>query len=355
MKDNATMYFMIAITSAVAFTAIGTELAIGNEDLARATHPFAFTYTSTSGNQQEEEHIAEIKKQLTASKFSYHVAAISPKFTENKYTLIKLTEYNQFAELFGRETEKLDTDQEIILVPTSVTQKEKYVKGKEIPPQLHLVQGNLDMTLKVKKAIPHLTLPIQDKVATIVVSDSLYDKFPNKENSIVKKRYGFVVDNWKKTKIITKKLEIQIGTTDQHSFESLYYNWITSKQQSGIFLIVSAFIGIVFFTFATSVLYFRLYADLERDQKQYEMIAKVGLSRKELKKIVTCQLILMFFLPILLAMIHSGVAFMALQSLVDFSVLKSAVLVFLAFLSIQSVYFFTVRRHYLQKLYKKIM
>ncbi|PEN81027.1 ABC transporter permease [Bacillus cereus] len=359
MKDNATMYFMIAITSVVAFTAIGTELAIGNEDLARATHPFAFTYTSTSGNQQEEEHIAEIKKQLTASKFSYHVAAISPKFTENKYTLIKLTEYNQFAELFGRETEKFDTDQEIILVPTSVTQKEKYARGKEIPPQLHLVQGNLDMTLKVKKAIPHLTLPIQDKVATIVVSDSLYDKFPNREGSIVKKRYGFVVDNWKKTKMITEKLEAQIGSTDMvnshHSFESLYYNWIISKQQSGIFLIVSACIGIVFFTFATSLLYFRLYADIERDQKQYEMIAKVGLSRKELKKIVTRQLVLMFFLPILLAVIHSGVAFMALQSLVDFSILKSSVLVFLAFLSIQSIYFFTVRGCYLQKLYKKIM
>ncbi|MGR3775897.1 FtsX-like permease family protein [Bacillus paramycoides] len=360
MKDNATMFFMLAIISAVAFTGIGTCLAMGNKGLIEMTNPFAFTYTSTNGNQHEEEHIAEIEKQLTASKFSYHVEAISPKFTENNYTLIKLTEYNRFAKLFGRETEKLDNDQEIILVPTSVTQKEKYAKGIGFPPQLDLVQGNSDMTLKVKKAIPHLTFPIQNSV-TIVVSDSLYDKFPNidtEDGSIIKKKYGFVVDNWEKTKMITKKLEAQLESTEMvnssHSFESLYSDWISSKQKNGILLIVSVLVGIVFYTFAASLLYFRLYADLEREQKQYEMIAKVGLSRKELKKIVTRQLILMFFLPIMLAVIHSGVAFMALQRLVDFSVLKTSVLVFLAFLSIQSVYFFTVRWRYLQKLYKTI-
>ncbi|MED0872831.1 ABC transporter permease [Bacillus mobilis] len=361
MKDNATMFFMLAIISAVAFTGIGTCLAMGNKGLIEMTNPFAFTYTSTNEDQHEEEHVAEIKKQLTASKFSYHVEAISPKFTENNYTLIKLTEYNRFAKLFGHEAETLDNDQEIILVPTSVTQKEKYAKGKGIPPQLDVAQGNSDLTLKVKKAIPHLTLPIQ-KSATIVVSDSLYDKFPNIDTGygpIVKKRYGFVVENWEKTKMITKNLEAQLENTEMvnptHSFESLYSEWISSKQKNGVLLIVSVLVGIVFFTFAASLLYFRLYADLEREQKQYEMIAKVGLSRKELKKIVTRQLILMFFLPILLAIIHSGVAFMALQRLVDFSVLKTSIIIFLAFLFIQSVYFFTVRWRYLQKLSKKIM
>ncbi|PGS77497.1 ABC transporter permease [Bacillus cereus] len=361
MKDNATMFFMLAVISAVAFTGIGTCLAMGNKGLIEMTNPFAFTYTSISGNPHEEEHIEEIKKELTTSKFSYHVEAISPKFTENNYTLIKLTEYNRFANLFGCKTEKLDNDQEIILVSTSVTQKEKYARGKGIPPQLDLMQGNSYMTLKVKKAIPHLIFPIQNS-ATIVVSDSLYDKFPNidiEDGPIVKKKYGFVVDNWEKTKIITKKLESQIGRIDMknshYSFESLYSNWISSKQQNGILLIVSVLVGIVFFTFAASLLYFRLYADLEKEQKQYEMIAKVGLSRKELKRIVTRQLILMFFLPIILAVVHSGVAFVALQRLVDFSVIQTSITVFLVFLSIQSVYFFTVRWRYLQKLYKKIM
>lgn len=57
------------------------------------------------------------------------------------------------------------------------------------------------------------------------------------------------------------------------------------------------------------------------------MIAKVGLSRLELKKIVSRQLILLFFLPIVIAITHSVVAFMALQRLANFSVLGISVIV----------------------------
>lgn len=53
----------------------------------------------------------------------------------------------------------------------------------------------------------------------------------------------------------------------------------TSADAAGIILIVSGLIGIVFFTFAASWTYFSLYADLERDEAQYRMIGKMGLSR----------------------------------------------------------------------------
>ncbi|MFV1452901.1 ABC transporter permease [Bacillus mycoides] len=362
MKDNATMFFMLAIVSAVAFTGIGTCLAMGNKGLTEMTNPFAFTYTSLGENAQEEEHITEIKKQLTRSNFSYQVAVTNPKFTENNLVLIKVSEYNKFAKIFGYEMEKIDNDQEAIIVPSIISQKEKYARGKDIPEKIDVVQENLEMSLRVKKAVPHIVLP-NSIGAIIVVSDFLYDKIPNRKTEddsyVMKSQYGFVVENWEKSRVVTKKLEATMGNNNSvqahHYFKALYSEWISSKQENGILLIVSVLVGIVFFTFAASLLYFRLYADLEREQQQYEMIAKVGLSRKELKKIVTRQLILMFFLPIIIAIIHSGVAFIALQQLIDYSVLKISILIILAFISIQSVYFFTVRWRYLQRLYKKIM
>ncbi|EJS07750.1 FtsX-like permease family protein [Bacillus mycoides] len=362
MKDNATMFFMLAIVSAVAFTGIGTCLAMGNKGLTEMTNPFAFTYTSLGENAQEEEHITEMKKQLTRSNFSYQVAVTNPKFTENNLVLIKVSEYNKFAKIFGYEMEKIDNDQEAIIVPSIISQKEKYARGKDIPEKIDVVQENLEMSLRVKKAVPHIVLP-NSIGAIIVVSDSLYDKIPNRKTEddsyVMKSQYGFVVENWEKSRVVTKKLEETMGNHNSgqahHYFKALYSEWISSKQENGILLIVSVLVGIVFFTFAASLLYFRLYADLEREQQQYEMIAKVGLSRKELKKIVTRQLILMFFLPIIIAIIHSGVAFIALQQLIDYSVLKISILIILAFISIQSVYFFTVRWRYLQRLYKKIM
>ncbi|MES5926827.1 ABC transporter permease [Bacillus cereus group sp. MG9] len=362
MKDNATMFFMLAIVSAVAFTGIGTCLAMGNKGLTEMTNPFAFTYTSLGENAQEEEHITEIKKQLTRSNFSYQVAVTNPKFTENNLVLIKVSEYNKFAKIFGYEMEKIDNDQEAIIVPSIISQKEKYARGKDIPEKIDVVQENLEMSLGVKKAVPYIVLP-NTIGAIIVVSDSLYDTIPNRKTEddsyVMKSQYGFVVENWEKSRVVTKKLEATMGNNNSvqahHYFKALYSEWIFSKQENGILLIVSVLVGIVFFTFAASLLYFRLYADLEREQQQYEMIAKVGLSRRELKKIVTRQLTLMFFLPLIIAIIHSGVAFIALQQLIDFSVLKMSILIILAFISIQSVYFFTVRWRYLQRLYKKIM
>ncbi|HDR7607854.1 FtsX-like permease family protein [Bacillus mycoides] len=362
MKDNATMFFMLAIVSAVAFTGIGTCLAMGNKGLTEMINPFAFTYTSLGENPQEGEHITEIKKQLTRSNFSYQVAVTNPKFTGNNLVLIKVSEYNKFAKIFGYEMEKLDNDQQTIIVPSIVSQKEKYARGKDIPEKIDVVQENLEMSLQVKKAVPYIVLP-NTIGAIIVVSDSLYDKIPNRKTEddsyVMKSQYGFVVENWEKSRVVTKKLEATMGNNNSvqahHYFKALYSEWIFSKQENGILLIVSVLVGIVFFTFAASLLYFRLYADLEREQQQYEMIAKVGLSRRELKKIVTRQLTLMFFLPLIIAIIHSGVAFIALQQLIDFSVLKMSILIILAFISIQSVYFFTVRWRYLQRLYKKIM
>lgn len=135
-------------------------------------------------------------------------------------------------------------------------------------------------------------------------------------------------------------------------FAALALQWLQAKQTNGLLLMASVLVGIVFFTFAASFIYFRLYTDLNRDQQQYKMISKMGLSRRELKRIVTRQLLIMFFLPIIVAVIHTAVAYTALQQLVDFSILNSSIVILISFVCIQILYFFITRWRYLQKLYK---
>ena len=67
--------------------------------------------------------------------------------------------------------EKLDNDQQTIIVPSIVSQKEKYARGKDIPEKIDVVQENLEMSLQVKKAVPYIVLP-NTIGAIIVVSDS---------------------------------------------------------------------------------------------------------------------------------------------------------------------------------------
>lgn len=78
----------------------------------------------------------------------------------------------------------------------------------------------------------------------------------------------------------------------------------------------------------------------------------MGLSKRELKGVVTRQLLIMFFLPIVVAVIHTAVAYIALQQLVDFSILNSSIIILISFVCIQILYFFMTRWRYLQKLYR---
>lgn len=208
---------------------------------------------------------------------------------------------------------------------------------------------------------------LQDtRVTIIIVPDAVYNQMiVDPENYYFEYIInGFIVKDWEKTKKVAenivaafhkdnKGINEHIIDNEKYTFSTLILTWIGMKQGFGLASIMSVLIGIVFFTFAASFLYFRLYTDLERNQQQYKMIVKVGLSKLELKKIVSRQLVLLFFLPIVIAITHSVVAFMALQKLADFSVLGSSVIVLVCFLVLQIIYFYFVRAQYLKKCIKQ--
>ncbi|KEK22794.1 ABC transporter permease [Bacillus gaemokensis] len=360
MKDNAVMFFIISIISAVSFTAIGISAALGNKELARMTNPYTFIYTSSKGNDFEKEHISEIKKKLEREKIDYKYAAASILYTENGIYVMKLSEYNALAKALSYETETLKREDEILLIPSWISQQQEFKDG-QFKNKIEVIHDDWMQTFHVKKALQRLVFPHEVRGILIAVKDSVYEKISsnapvNEAMPIERERiYGFVVEDWLQTKEISKQLNTEISPYKEeahYSFQTLTLDWLLAKQKNGLLFMVSVLVGIVFFTFAASFIYFRLYADLDRDQQQYKLISKMGLSKKELRKIITRQLVIMFFLPILVAIIHTSVAFIALQQLLDFSILNSSSVILISFLCIQIVYFFVTRWRYLQRLYK---
>ncbi|MBJ8029029.1 ABC transporter permease [Bacillus cereus group sp. N21] len=358
MKDNAMMFFIVSIISAVAFTAIGTTAALGNKELSRMTNPYTFTYMSFEGNKMVNEHLSTIKKHLNDANIPYRLASASTKYTESNISIMKLSEYNDLAKALGYQTEKLGREDEILLVPGWIAQKQEFKDG-EFKKEIEVIHADWMKTFHVKKAVQNLVLPHEVGNTLIAVQDQVYDKVPfiaREDITMSKERiYGFVVDDWMRTKEISHQLNNILGRESGERsfyFEALTLQWLQAKQTNGLLLMASVLVGIVFFTFAASFIYFRLYTDLNRDQQQYKMISKMGLSRRELKRIVTRQLLIMFFLPIIVAVIHTAVAYTALQQLVDFSILNSSIVILISFVCIQILYFFITRWRYLQKLYR---
>ncbi|WP_144508420.1 ABC transporter permease [Bacillus mycoides] len=358
MKDNATMFFIVSIISAVAFTAIGTTAALGNRDLVRMTNPYTFLYVSFETDKEVNKNLSTIKKHLADANIPYRMASSSNKYTESNVYVIKLSEYNEFARALGYQQETIEKEDEILLIPGMVSQKQEFKNG-DYKKNIEVIQGDWTKTFRVKKAVENLVLPHDTRSIYIAVQDHVYDGIPvspdQDDIGDQNRTYGFVVDDWMKTKEISNQLNSIFEkdvSKDNFYFQALTLDLLSAKQTNGLLLMASVLVGIVFFTFAASFIYFRLYTDLDRDQQQYKMISKMGLSKRELKKVVTRQLLLMFFLPIVVAVIHTVVAYTALQQLVDFSILNSSIVILISFICIQVLYFFITRWRYLQKLYK---
>lgn len=90
--------------------------------------------------------------------------------------------------------------------------------------------------------------------------------------------------------------------------------------------------------------------DLDEDKQKFSSIAKMGLTVKELKKVLTRQTAILFFAPIIVALIHGAVALTALSNLFELNIFKESVMVFGVFLIIQIIYFFIVRFFYTKQI-----
>lgn len=371
MKDNAVMFFMVSVISASAFTGIGTMLAIADPGLSSMTNPYAFTYTNSWNTPEAEGDIRQIEETLVDHEVPYVKGSYTQLYENNTGSnIIKLSEYNYLAKALGYEERTLDTENGAFMTPSNLTARKELRKQVEqgfSPTQVDLEVENYHQQVQLSPPATEIVIPVDFKVDIYVVSDELFEKMKRAYNEFLElsedyysnKMTQFVVEDWMGTRAFAPELvnsiQEQPRTEGYFMFSALVVDWLNSKQTNGIILILSGLIGIVFFTFAASFTYFRLYADLERDEAQYRMIGKMGLSRPELRKIVTQQLLLMFFLPLLIALIHSSVAFVALQQLVDFSVMGYSLRIFFVFATMQILYFALVRWRYLRHMYSKLI
>lgn len=80
----------------------------------------------------------------------------------------------------------------------------------------------------------------------------------------------------------------------------------------------------------------------------------MGLTRKEMKKVVNRQTALLFFAPIMVALLHGSVALTALSHFFEYNLVYESTLVLGGFLFIQIVYFGIVRYFYTKQIQKVI-
>ena len=120
--------------------------------------------------------------------------------------------------------------------------------------------------------------------------------------------------------------KIDFGTPVMEAVKDLRKNgglsensWITSeiRQQeyesyyadNGSLLFIGIFLGSLFLMGTAMIIYYKQISERYEDQKRFEIMQKVGLSRREVRSSVRRQILMVFFLPLLMAMLHITMAF----------------------------------------------
>ncbi|WP_020061380.1 FtsX-like permease family protein [Bacillus sp. 123MFChir2] len=370
IRININMLFVVTMLSTLAFTMITFIYGFGKFTKAQIVKdtPFPFTYLSFDANPIASQHIDWLEQQLKAEKFEYTKTQVDlygvsfQKETNSPYEaevyVLKQSDYNQLATALHRQKVFLKDD-ETYLIPGHAYQN---LIGEWDPlyGRQTIVLSTHSLELKVKGAGDKNMLPSGAVSNVLILSDNTVQSLSNVMKHMT--LYNFQVQNWENTHAIavtfSKKLEADRKQIP--SKEPLYKAFEGSNQlyetklQNASFFFIGTFLGIIFFIGAGSVLYFRMYTDLTNEQEKYIAITKIGLTESEMKRSATIQLAILFFVPYIIASIHTMFAAKMWKGVIKLSLFTEVSVVLTIFGTVEILFFLLIRSLYMQKLSQHI-
>lgn len=139
---------------------------------------------------------------------------------------------------------------------------------------------------------------------------------------------GFDLDGTPKQKLtcrdaIDAALAVTLNLEGEDSLDGYNFARTESREEdradiytiNGGFLFLGLFLGLVFLIATVLIIYYKQLSEGYEDKGRFEIMQKVGLSRPEIKKAIHSQILIVFFLPLVMAVIHIAFAFKIITKL----------------------------------------
>ena len=345
MKENARAFFLVSIISTVAFAAIGTLL--GVRTMMRAgvdSQMVDITYTISAGQSVKESVVHDIDATLRAQNgVVFQREKIDFKLVEqsdqSNIQVAKASEVNRLMQIKGQSPIAIGDNEAVRL-------------------ELGVSIGSVFSDTLVTKT---QTYPIRTVAAkqspfypgVVIVGDTLYDALTS--DYALSEVMWFVQggqerDLGKALSDTIERLEVDPGQINAKAMNGMMIMSVINPT-----LFVGLFIGIVFFISAGSFLYFRLYSDFDMDVQKFSMIRKIGLTNRELKHMLSKQIGILFFVPIIVSLVHGFVALSAMFRIFEQSISMESIVLLAVFALIQLVFYLVARQIYIKKIQSAIL
>ncbi len=137
--------------------------------------------------------------------------------------------------------------------------------------------------------------------------------------------YGFDLPCDDDTQItIQKQLTERFSESEENTDEFSYFHIITdgvAKERAGFYgmygglFFLGILLGIVFTFAAVLIIYYKQICEGYEDQSRFEIMQKVGMTKKEIKKSINSQILTVFFMPLITSGVHLAFAFPLIRKL----------------------------------------
>lgn len=343
VRDNTRMFFLITITSTVALSSIGAVYAYwtDKENQIDMAFPAAFFCINGDNNKARADFIENSlkNKKMAYTNINDEIKVAYLDASKDEAVVIKENTYRKLATSLNIAAISFNENETVKLSPLSRNNKES------------VVLDNIKLVLSAnsgKRVLPALYRDVY------VVKDGTYERIDGTKKYFCE----FNVKNYKNTLEICKEYESKFEKLQENVYDKVLLKadiLEKTKIGYGVILFGTIFIGLIFFVTTGSFLYNKCYMDVLEDKKKYGQLNKIGMTYKEIDKILTIEIGVLFLFPYIVAAIHSCFALSALKYAFQIPVTGAAFLVMGSIMLVQIVYFFVIRESYLREVKKGLM
>ena len=327
VKKNSSTLSTIAIASAVAITALGFTFGfyMSIERIPAAYSPFSLMYIGDDNalNNKVEDVINSHKEVSVTKKTDINV--INGDGSTDKYAgpfgkstggnfkvniiskslyedILKKSELSKAADSMNIVKKLNFTDEnQCFFIEISSDSSKGRLKGDKV----NINVSDKSFNLKIIDSDTNTVLG-SIGTTTLVVPDSTYNRFYkiNPKNILTIRGYS-LKDSLKSKKLVNDLKEI---IPEEKFFNSFYSVYKSTYELYGSYIFIGMFLGILFVLSTGSILYYKQLTEANADKPRYNILMKIGASKKELRHIITKQLALIFGLPLIIGIFHSTAA-----------------------------------------------
>lgn len=310
INGNARTLTIIALLSAITISAIsvGYSFYYMNEKQAEKASPFSYTHISVNDSLDREiEDIirADLEHQLIG-RMDIPVIMVNGDISspllqdylrDGPIKIVSETTYRKALEILGKTYDfKLSNHEAIGIRPLLTEYTIDDYKGENFTLQFTDQKLTLEFRSLVEERILSWSYP--DFVA--IVSDELFAQISSFVSPVTIKAYK--VQDEKTTKDTT--LQLKNVASEEMRVTTFYEIYREGLETGGLNLFILGFLGLVFIAATGSIIYFKQLTEAHEDRTRYEILRKIGVSKKEIHTIVRKQMLFVFGLPFIIGVVH---------------------------------------------------